>query len=160
MPEARLKQILEALFEEAPPEERREMERRSELDKVRYEREYAEYLASDEGGKKPFMLQTLIDVRAQLASPFADLRVANARPLSQMVQFCNDRWKTSASGWPSPSESSTPSKSTMQIPSGQELTISPVLGSTAWPSATARSSCGSRFSSTLARSVLPGGMPK
>ena len=45
MPEARLKQILEALFEEAPPEERREMERRSELDKVRYEREYAEYLA-------------------------------------------------------------------------------------------------------------------
>ena len=27
--------------------------------------------------------------------PFADLRVANARPLSQMVQFCNDRWKTS-----------------------------------------------------------------
>ena len=45
LPEARLKQILEAMFEEAPPEERREMERRSELDKVRYEREYAEYLA-------------------------------------------------------------------------------------------------------------------
>jgi SWI/SNF-related matrix-associated actin-dependent regulator of chromatin subfamily A member 5 len=44
-PEAQLKQILTAMFEKAPPEERREMERRSELDKVRYEREYAEYLA-------------------------------------------------------------------------------------------------------------------
>ena len=48
--------------------------------------EYAEYLASDEGGKKPFMLQTLIDVRAQLASPFADLR-GEWVPLAAETEF-------------------------------------------------------------------------
>ena len=44
-PEGQLRQILTAMFEKAPPEERREMERRSRLDKFRYEHEYAEYLA-------------------------------------------------------------------------------------------------------------------
>ena len=41
--EAQLKSILTGMWAEASEGERKEMERRSELDKVRYEREAAEY---------------------------------------------------------------------------------------------------------------------
>ena len=41
--EAQLKSILTGMWAEASDSERKEMERRSELDKVRYEREAAEY---------------------------------------------------------------------------------------------------------------------
>ena len=41
--EAHLKSILTGMWAEASDSERKEMERRSELDKVRYEREAAEY---------------------------------------------------------------------------------------------------------------------
>ena len=46
--EAQLKSILTGMWAEASDSERKEMERRSELDKVRYEREAAEY-RSEEG---------------------------------------------------------------------------------------------------------------
>ena len=49
--EAQLKRILTGMWEKAPAEERREMERRSELDKVRYEREAAAFVGR--GGVLP-----------------------------------------------------------------------------------------------------------